>query len=223
MLISRLLRITPGITALIGGGGKTTLMYTLAEELSETGTVIVSTSTRILAPRHLPVLTGDSKEEIGAQLNEKRIVCVGKNADRRKLSAPSIPFPELSALADYVIVEADGAHRLPIKAHADYEPVIPSETNQAVLVIGADSFGRPISEICHRPERFAAIAGVSVHAVVSSEIIKRVIKREHLGDCLFINKVEDSEAEKNARLLSALLEMPVIAGSLMKGEYRCLR
>ena len=52
MKISQLLKIQKGITALIGGGGKTTLMYRLAQELSEVGTVIVSTSTKIIEPEH---------------------------------------------------------------------------------------------------------------------------------------------------------------------------
>ena len=42
-----LLDIRPGVTALIGGGGKTTLMYHLARELRERGTVAVTTTTKI--------------------------------------------------------------------------------------------------------------------------------------------------------------------------------
>ena len=45
MEISRILQIQKGITAIIGGGGKTTLMLTLAQALSRQGRVIVTTST----------------------------------------------------------------------------------------------------------------------------------------------------------------------------------
>ena len=45
-----LLDIRPGVTALIGGGGKTTLMYHLARELRERGTVAVTTTTKIWPP-----------------------------------------------------------------------------------------------------------------------------------------------------------------------------
>lgn len=41
MDISALLGVERGVTALIGGGGKTTLMCTLAEELRRRGTVVV--------------------------------------------------------------------------------------------------------------------------------------------------------------------------------------
>ena len=50
-----LLGIRPGITALIGGGGKTTLMYHLARELRQYGTVAVTTTTRIWPPTGIAV------------------------------------------------------------------------------------------------------------------------------------------------------------------------
>ena len=43
MILSEMLSVRPGITALIGGGGKTTAMYTLARELSEDATVVCTT------------------------------------------------------------------------------------------------------------------------------------------------------------------------------------
>lgn len=51
-----LLDIRPGVTALIGGGGKTTLMYHLARELRERGTVAVTTTTKIWPPTGIRVL-----------------------------------------------------------------------------------------------------------------------------------------------------------------------
>ena len=70
--------------------------------------------------------------------------------------------------------EADGAHRLPIKAHADHEPVIPDGTDKTILVIGADCFGKPISDIAHRPELFADIAGVDKSSVITVFTRRRV-------------------------------------------------
>ena len=43
MQIAPLLNIGRGVTALIGGGGKTTLLYTLTEELRKKGTVLLCT------------------------------------------------------------------------------------------------------------------------------------------------------------------------------------
>ena len=47
MRIAPLLHIGRGVTALIGGGGKTTLLCTLAEELRARGSVLLCTSTHI--------------------------------------------------------------------------------------------------------------------------------------------------------------------------------
>lgn len=223
MKIAKLLNIQPVMTALIGGGGKTTLMYKLAQELSQDGTVIVCTSTKILEPDHLPVLTDASAEAIGKALKSNRVICVGTRIGGGKLSAPAICFDKLKALADYVITEADGAHRLPIKAHEAYEPVIPEGTDMTVLVIGADAFGQPIGDICHRPELFAQIAGVDIQSTVTPGIAACVIVKEQLGDRVYINKVEDEKALAYASELAKRLDLPVTAGSLMKEDYRCLR
>lgn len=223
MKISQLLKIQKGITALIGGGGKTTLMYRLAQELSEVGTVIVCTSTKIIEPEGFEVITEKSEEMITDKLKNQRIVCVGTRVAGGKLTSPMIGFDRLKELADYVIVEADGAHRLPVKAHAEYEPVIPKEANRTILVMGADAFGQPIGQICHRAELFAATADVDIQSIVTPEIVNRVIKGEDYGDRLFINKVEDETAMANARALAALSELPTVAGSLQKEEAICLR
>ena len=151
MEIAPLLHVTRGVTALIGGGGKTTLLYTLAEELRRRGTVIVTTSTHIQRPEQYPVLLEGGKDAVAAALSENGVVCVAGRSPEGKLSAPALSFGVLSELADFVLVEADGSKRLPLKAHASHEPVIPACAGQTVCVVGADGFGRPIAEVCHRP------------------------------------------------------------------------
>ena len=48
MTLSQLLDIRPGVTAVIGGGGKTTLLRTLGEELAGQHPVLLCTTTKIL-------------------------------------------------------------------------------------------------------------------------------------------------------------------------------
>ena len=57
MELRELLEIGPGLTALIGGGGKTTLMYHLASELRQQGTVLVCSNTKLYTPEHLRICT----------------------------------------------------------------------------------------------------------------------------------------------------------------------
>ena len=84
MELRELLEIGPGLTALIGGGGKTTLMYHLAAELRQQGTVLVCTTTKIWPPAHLRVCTeeGTLREE----LRRRGIACAGMPAEQGKLT-----------------------------------------------------------------------------------------------------------------------------------------
>lgn len=128
MKICEQLHIIKGVTAVIGSGGKTTLLRILAEELS--GTVILTTSTHILPFAGIPLLVTDDIEQVRRALALHRVICMGTPAAEGKLTAPALPFSVLADAADYVIVEADGSKRLPLKAHASHEPVIPENTRQ---------------------------------------------------------------------------------------------
>ena len=213
MKISPLLHIGRGVTALIGGGGKTTLLYTLTEELRKTGSVVLCTSTHIRVPEQYPLVTGGA-EELRAALERHGAVCAGTPAEDGKLTAPPIPFAELARLADYVLVEADGAKGLPLKIHAAHEPVIPQNAQRVVLVVGADGFGKPLSQVCHRAVE---------DAIATPEWLARHIAAEGFGDRVFINKVESAGDYAAAEELAARLACPVVAGSLHQGVYVCLR
>ena len=213
MELAEKLHIEPGITAVIGSGGKTTLLARLAEELQ--GTVVLATSTRILP---FPGISTASCPPLPG-----RVSCVGEPVDGGKLAAPTCGFEILSAAADHVVVEADGSRGLPLKAHAPHEPVIPANAQRVVLVVGADGFGKPIRDVCHRSERYAALCGVSENALVTPELEAALILAEGLGDRVYINKVETAEDYDRAAALANRLTCPVTAGSLHKGVYLCLR
>ena len=221
MDIFALLGVERGVTALIGGGGKTTLMYTLAEELRHRGTVVVTTSTHIQRPEQYPVLT--AADDVAAALAEHGAVCVASESPEGKLCAPALSFEALAALADFVLVEADGSKRLPLKAHAPHEPVIPPNARRIIYVVGADGFGRPIRQVCHRPERYAALCGAAEDDLVTPALEAAVLHAEGYDTgWVYINKVETPEDWRNAEALAALLPGKVIAGSLWERVYRGL-
>ncbi len=280
-ILRELLDIQPGITAVIGAGGKTTLVRALAEELTgceqrandassmpaacnepkgEASTsparpkangialahakpaasphtpepfgaalarpirAIVATSTKMFAPDWCPVLLDASLDEVRAALSESPVVCVGSiHEPTGKLAAPTLAFPDLAQLADYVLVEADGAKMLPLKAHAEHEPAIPDGARRVVCVAGIDGVGKPVSQVCHRTDAFARLAGTSPNAAVTPEAIAAVLEAEALHDVVLINKVHTAADWQAAERIAALLGAPVVAGSLWKEEFRCLR
>lgn len=220
MELAELLEIRPGVTAVTGGGGKTTLLRTLGEELAAGGArVLLCATTKIFPFDGLPNLMDPSEEALAEALEARRLVCAGVPAPGTgKLTAPSIPMGRLMELADYVLAEADGAASRPLKAHAPHEPVIPPEANQVIYVAGASGFGRPISEAAHRPALYARLAGVPEDAPASPETEAVVLLAEGLPDRVLVNQAETVEARSRAAALAALLPCPVLVGSLMRKE-----
>ena len=205
------LQVRPGLTAIIGGGGKTTLLYRLARELEGRGSVIVTTSTHIFKPMDLPFALTAGKVS--------GILCVGMPCENGKLSAPQQSFRELTALADYVLVEADGSAGRPLKTHAPHEPVIPPEADQVICVVGASGLNRPAAVKVHRPERFIALSGSET---ATPETVAAVLKKEALHTRVLINQADSPERIAAARELARLLNCPVVVASLQKGEIICV-
>ena len=194
MGLSDLLAVRRGITALIGSGGKTTAMYLLAEELSHRGTVICTTSTHILPPAHMPVLT--AADEAAERLSRQGVVCMGSPGPEGKLIAPPVSAADMADLADYVLVEADGSRQLPCKAHLPHEPVVPPDTDQRILLEPDD--------------------------LITPQALAAIICQENLADKVLINQAEAPQALALARELAALLPVPAFAGSLRKRSFLCL-
>ena len=135
-----------------------------------------------------------------------------------KLTAPAIDGWE--TMADFVLVEADGSKRLPAKAHAAWEPVLPPERNRTVCVFGASALGQPIQDAAHRPELYASLAEVSPEAVITPAIAARVLAKEGNFDILFINQADVLEDPVAAlQPLVYTLPCPAIYGALAEGYW----
>ena len=218
MTISGLLDIRPGVTAVIGGGGKTTLLRTLGAELARTRTVLLCATTKFYPFPDLPCAC--SAAELERLRRSDRLLCAGTEVPGTgKLTAPETPIAALAEMFDYVLVEADGAARRPLKAHAPHEPVVPPEANQTICVVGASGFRRPIAETVHRPERSSLMAGVPVTAEATPETEAAVLRAEGFHTRIYVNQVETPWDLADAKALAALLDCPVLAGSLRRKEY----
>ena len=208
------LGVRPGVTSVIGSGGKTSLLAALARELS--GTVVLTTTTHILPFEGMPLLVSPTAADVRAALSESRIICVGSRDEKNgKLVAPSLGIDALATLADYVIVEADGARRLPLKAHAPWEPVIPACSDRTILVFGASGLGNPVREKVHRPELFCELAGCAPDDLATPELVARAANTETLADVALVNQAD--VAYENACDLAALLAIPAFVGSVHAG------
>ena len=222
MQIAPLLHVGRGVTAIIGGGGKTTLMETLAGEFSKKGKVIITTTTHICRPKQYETLLDADEAAVSAALERSGIVCVASQAESGKLCAPWLSMGTLAQLADFVLVEADGAKRLPLKAHAAHEPVIPPEANQTILVVGASGFGRPMRESVHRAPIAAQALDVSEDTTVTPELWAKFLNLEALHTRVLVNQTENEPEQQAAKALAAGLHCPVCMAALQKGWIACL-
>ena len=195
----------------IGSGGKTSFLRWLSGRLS--GTVILTTSTHIWPFPDIPLIdtvSGSRQEALSAlraALSRSRVVCLGKSESSGKLADPSsvLPFEALCSEADHVLVEADGAAGLPLKAHRPWEPVIPACSDLTVCLAGASGLDRPVSEACHCPELFAGLAGITPDTPVAENHIAAVLNREALADCYLVNQADVLPDPERARLLCGLI------------------
>jgi len=67
-----------------------------------------------------------------------------------------------------LLIEADGSRQRPLKAPASHEPVIPNWVDTVAVVAGLSALGSPLTEKwVHRPERFAALSGLSPGEIIT--------------------------------------------------------
>ena len=203
--------------SVIGSGGKTTLLRWLSGRLP--GTVILTTSTHMFPFPDLPLVDagGEASPEnrrrvegkLRAALGDSRVIGLGSLQASGKLADPSavIPFEALLDMADYVVVEADGAAGRPLKAHRPWEPVVPACSTMTVGVAGASGIGRPAALACHCPELYCTLAGLGIDEPVGPEHVAAVLNQEALADCWLINQLDALADPEQARRLCDLIEV----------------
>lgn len=185
----------------VGGGGKTTFLTALAEQLVKMGKkVFLSTTTKIFFPNDIKKFEViiNSESEVLKNLEEiesKKILVAGSRVvEGNKIAGFTKGFiNDLYGLKmiDYMLIEADGSKRKPVKFHADYEPVIPESSTKVLGIIGLDCMGKPLdSEICHRAEEFCSKTGYKMGERIDERMIADLVVREN---GLFKTAPENSE------------------------------
>ncbi|MCY4067752.1 MAG: selenium cofactor biosynthesis protein YqeC [Acidimicrobiaceae bacterium] len=152
------------LVALVGGGGKTTLLFALGRTLPPR--TLLTTTTRMGRERTggFACLIGPGETDLVDAFDADDAVLAWRSIDERKavgFSPDSIDRWFASGLADRIIVEADGARRRPFTAPAPWEPPIPSSSTNVLACIGAEALGYVIADRLHRPLRVAAAAECS--------------------------------------------------------------
>jgi len=139
--------------SLVGGGGKTTTMFYIGNFFANMGKrVVITTSTHIEKTEKFAEIK--SAKELENLFSGSEPVVVGTDEGKKLSSLELSELENFTKYADIVLVEADGAKKLPIKIpREDNEPVIPVSTDVCIVCMGIDAVGESLSEKCFRYER----------------------------------------------------------------------
>lgn len=199
---------------LVGGGGKTTVMYELAAAWAACGRkVLVLTSTHILCPAD-----GSFAADVPAVHNlwqQRRYAVIGTpELSTGKLTAPPQDLYEaLQLQADVILCEADGSRHHPCKVPAEYEPVLLPDSDIVLAVAGMDALGHSLAQACQRPQPAAALLGCSLDSVIDAQMLVALLlseqgARKNVGTRTYyivLNKCDLIKAAQQEEMLRLLV------------------
>jgi len=231
MELSRALRVqSKEIVAFVGGGGKTSALFCLADELTALGKRVVMTTTTKLGAAQVArgagatpplryVASRDFRLRVQDTLAQKsRVLIIGEDVEGDKVAGvPPVFIDELAARVDVdaVIYEADGARGFAFKAPAAHEPVLAASTTLLVPVMGVTALGAPLDDAhVHRAEIVARLAGAHIGDTVTPRIAAHVLAHNEGGlknkpraarIIVLVNQIENDAQLDTARALARLL------------------
>lgn len=194
MKLHEALGISAGdVAAFAGSGGKSGAILQVAAELSEAGTTVLVVPTTKMFLGEVegrgPLVVAEDAGELVAGVKEA--YAEGNTtvvAGRARISKSRIDgvepdvVGELAAIADVVLVEADGSRRRPIKGTASHEPVIPNSATLVVAAGNVSALGSPVDEEhVHRPSVFSELTGVGPGQSITARAFARALAQGSLA------------------------------------------
>ena len=196
------------VTAIVGAGGKTTLLHSLAKKYIQEGkSVFVTTTTHMLIEPD--TLLTDDPEEIKARLLTDGYAMAGiKTGDKIK-SLSQHTYEQVCEYADMVLVEADGAKHFPLKIPNEDEPVIPENAEKIIVVCGLHSIGKPADEAVFRLNTSKNTFGITKDTIITPGIIQELINKCYVEKLM--KKYKDKEIIIHAANAVSLFERATAA------------
>lgn len=196
--------------AAVGAGGKTTTLKRLASEYRKMGRRPIVTTTTHMAWEDSPLFLADpSVEAILTLLEKEGCVFAGGKAENGKIKIlPGQILDAVLKLHNPVLIEADGAKRLPAKFPAAHEPVILPQTSHVLSVYGLDALEGRIKEVCFRSELMADFLNKSAEDTLTARDIAMLAQSELAGrKCvenrmcysIILNKADTPDRRKAAQ------------------------
>ena len=167
------------IVAVVGSGGKTTLIKNLAQKYRAEGkTVLVTTTTHMFIEED--TLLTDDAEVIIRHLQERGMVMAGVPEGIKIKALSPETLEAVCAIADVVLVEADGSKHMPLKFPNATEPVIPPKVEEIIIVWGPQGLGKPAREVCHRLALVMDCLGIDEDTPITREHVSELLEKGYL-------------------------------------------
>lgn len=205
------------IISVVGAGGKTSTIEYLAEEYKSFGEkLIITTTTHMFQPTQWSWCKEESMEIVERYLETEDVVWVGIPCESNKIKSPSEAFLEsLKECRVPLLVEADGAKRLPFKVPGDKEPVFLEGSSIVIGVLGIDALGKPLKEVCFRSNLAGKLLYKSEEEILTEEDFVEVITSEwglkkgvkrNMDFLVILNKVDNKKREIQARRIRNMVQ-----------------
>ena len=226
------------VIAVIGCGGKSTFIESLARECAGKKTLITPT-TKIWPIRKKDVILKTGLEECISHNAVKGIQCLGVlNETSGKLEAlPPDLLESLIAQYDVVLLEADGSRGLPCKGWLPDEPVIPQYCTHTAGIVSLQALGKPASDdtVLRLPE-FSALTGLQKGETITAQALARMVCGENgmfrngIGrQSIFVNQLDPgADVSAAGEWLNAIRQVYpdrfacLAYGSALKNKWRAL-
>ena len=165
--------------AVVGSGGKTTLLKKLAAQYREKGKTVFITATTHMFIEEDTLLTDDA-DVIIHRLKEKGYVMAGIPEGEKIKALSRQTYDTVCSFADIVLVEADGSKHLPLKCPNTSEPVIPENTDEIIVVCGLNAIGQPAKHVCHRLELVKSCLGIQDDTEITASHVQKLVTEGYL-------------------------------------------
>lgn len=185
MKINEALRIgNKSAVAFVGAGGKTTAMFNLAREFDFPSIITTTTNMGLeqitLGDKHIN-LNGDLPD--GSDFSEEKVTVVTDRMNANRSRWQGLDDLQISRLRNVagvlsraLLIEADGAKTLPLKAPGEDEPIIPDFVDQVIVIAGLGAVGNFLDEgNVFRPALYSELSGEEQNKPVSLESIARML------------------------------------------------
>lgn len=202
--------------AIVGSGGKTSLMVALAAAYAKGGErVLLSTTTKLQKPGARSYgcdryYYDDAILETVAHPGER--IFYALDGEEKALAPPIERLARLTERFSVTLLEADGARAMDLKLHSERDPVIPPFTTATIAVLSLAALGKPAATVCFGCDEHSIVDGAWLASYIRSP---QGPMKGWMGRSLLLCNQSERVDEQQIRTVRAACEgLPILFGSV---------